>query len=174
MLARAVYAYLPTVRPTVHEDQLFLCARAPWRAIRKSNTISGVARKALDRAGVVTHASRGAHVFRHSQATNLLRTGASLDVIQTLLRHESADTTAIYAKTDTVMLAQIAQPWIEEESKHPDSMDISSAMCYTQKKRGAVAPRFCFLRSLSDLETDCQKHISRIIRIVVIIGMFDI
>lgn len=109
----AVYDYLSTVRPTVHEDQLFLCARAPWRAIRKSNTISGVAHKALDRAGVVTHASRGAHVFRHSQATNLLRTGASLDVIQTLLRHENADTTAIYAKTDIVMLAQIAQPWIE-------------------------------------------------------------
>ena len=110
----ALHGYLSTVRPKVREDKVFLCARAPWRPLSRSNTVSNLARRALDRAGAVTPARRGAHVFRHSQATNLLRAGASLDTIQALLRHTNADTTAIYAKTDIAMLTEIAQPWLEE------------------------------------------------------------
>ena len=49
---------------------------------------------------------------RHSQATALLRGGASLEVIASLLRHASLNTTMIYAKTDTVMLQEVAQPWV--------------------------------------------------------------
>ena len=110
----ALYAYLSIARPPVQADKVFICARAPWRPLGKSNIVSSLARKALDRAGIVTHATRGAHVFRHSQATNLLRDGASLDTIQTLLRHKNADSTAIYAKTDVAMLTEVAQPWIAE------------------------------------------------------------
>ena len=109
----ALHAYISKARPKVLESKVFICAHAPWRPIAKTNTVSSLARQALDRAGIVTHATRGAHVFRHSQATNLLREGASLDTIQTLLRHQNADSTAIYAKTDIVMLSEIAQPWIE-------------------------------------------------------------
>ena len=43
---------------------------------------------------------KGAYLFRHSAATNLLRAGASLDVIGALLRHRSPDTTVIYAKSN--------------------------------------------------------------------------
>ena len=42
----------------------------------------------------------------------MLRSGATLDVIRSLLRHASPDTTMIYAKTDAVMLQEVAQPWI--------------------------------------------------------------
>ena len=107
----ALYAYIATARPNVNEAHVFLGSQAPYRPLTQS-AVSKIARRALDRAGVVTSASRGAHVFRHSQATNLLRTGASLDMIQSLLRHESSDTTMIYAKTDMVMLQEVAQPWI--------------------------------------------------------------
>ena len=109
----ALIAYLKH-RPKVDNEKLFLCMKAPHRPFSGPATVGAVARRALDRAGVQTFASRGAHVFRYSQATHLLRTGSSLTVVQSLLRHESMDTTMIYAKTDTVMLQEVAQPWIGE------------------------------------------------------------
>ena len=108
----ALYTYIATVRPRVDKEKVFLCARAPYGPFSCPSTVTSIARSALDRAGVTTFATRGAHVFRHSQATELLRSGATLDVIRSLLRHASPDTTMIYAKTDAVMLQEVAQPWI--------------------------------------------------------------
>jgi site-specific recombinase XerD len=59
-----------------------------------------IARSALKRAGIRGYADHGAHIFRHSLATELLRSGATLSEIGQLLRHESHDTTRIYAKVD--------------------------------------------------------------------------
>ena len=108
----ALLAYITTGRPQVREEAVFLGVRAPYRPFTGPSAVSSIARRALDRAQVTTSASRGAHVFRHSQATGLLRSGASLEVIGALLRHDSLDTTMIYAKTDAGMLQEIAQPWI--------------------------------------------------------------
>ena len=108
----ALYRYLATVRPRTGEEKVFPGVRAPHRPFAGPIPVSSVARRALDRAGIVTFATRGAHVFRHSQASALLRSGATLDVVGSLLRHTSANTTMIYAKVDAVMLQEIAQPWI--------------------------------------------------------------
>jgi integrase/recombinase XerD len=54
--------------------------------------------------------------LRHSVATSLLRQGASLQDIATVLRHRSIQTTQIYAKVDVSTLYQIAQPWPEVQS----------------------------------------------------------
>ena len=59
---------------------------------------------------------RGAHVLRHSAATQMLRQGLSLQDIQVILRHSSIETTAHYAKVDLALLKQIAQPWPEVSS----------------------------------------------------------
>ena len=56
-------------------------------------------------------ARKGAHLLRHSLATDMLRKGASLDEIGEVLRHRSSDTTAIYAKVDLKSLRALALPW---------------------------------------------------------------
>jgi site-specific recombinase XerD len=46
----------------------------------------------------------------------MLRAGATLDAISSVLRHRSLDTTAHSAKVDTAMLRPITQPWPEEDT----------------------------------------------------------
>jgi site-specific recombinase XerD len=66
---------------------------------------------ALRRAGIKNAPTRGANLLRHSAATSMLRAGATLDAVGTVLRHRSANTTAHYAKVDVTMLQRVAQPW---------------------------------------------------------------
>jgi integrase len=73
--------------------------------------VSSLVRAALERAGIRNPPSRGAHVLRHSAATAMLRAGGSLDIIAAVLRHQSSDTTAHYAKVDLALLQRVAQPW---------------------------------------------------------------
>ncbi len=108
----AVLDYIEHVRPRISEDRVFLTVRAPYRPFTSSNAITDLVIQALKRAGMNDVKPKGAYLFRHSAATNLLRAGASLDVIGALLRHRSPDTTVIYAKTDRPMLLEVAQPWI--------------------------------------------------------------
>jgi len=53
----------------------------------------------------------GAHVFRHSLATHLLRAGATLSEVGQVLRHRPADSTRIYAKVDVGALRRLVMPW---------------------------------------------------------------
>ena len=108
----ALLEYLRTARPRVDEQRVFLRLHAPYRPLSDSGRISAVVRRALDRAGVATAGSRGAHLIRHSVATGLLRSGATPEVVGALLRHRSPESTALYAKVDANMLRRVAQPWI--------------------------------------------------------------
>lgn len=101
--------YIERARPPVDTDRVFVRAPAPHRPFASSSAISYIASAALERAGVDAPGPRGAHLFRHSAATNPLRSGATLDAIGALLRHRSPDTTAIYANVDTRMLQGVAQ-----------------------------------------------------------------
>ena len=108
----AVLAYIEHARPRIDEDKVFLTVRAPYRPFASSCSVTDIVVQALKRAGMDDVKPKGAYLFRHSAATNLLRGGASLDVIGALLRHRSVDTTVICAKTDRPMLLEVAQPWI--------------------------------------------------------------
>ena len=66
--------------------------------------------RSLTRAGIQLP-RMGAHVFRHTAATQMLCRGSSFKEIADVLGHKSIDTTAIYAKLDLVGLAKIALPW---------------------------------------------------------------
>lgn len=112
----ALMEYLMKVRPRGDTDRVFLCMNAPVRPFAGSCSISDIVRFALERAGIQDPPSKGAHLLRHSAATAMLRSGAGLDLIATVLRHQSSDTTAYYAKVDIELLRQIAQPWPEESS----------------------------------------------------------
>ena len=110
----AVLDYIEHARPQVAIDRVFLCAKAPFRPLRSGIIVSGIVRGALRRAGIENPPSHGANLLRHSAATMMLRAGATLDEIGTVLRHKSPDTTAHYAKVDIATLQQIAQPWPKE------------------------------------------------------------
>jgi site-specific recombinase XerD len=106
----AIAAYLRHDRPRSATRRVFLRHRAPLVGFGNSSTISSLVRRALKHAGVES-AHTGAHVLRHSLATSLLRQGGSLDEIGELLRHQSPNTTAIYAKVDVTALHTLALPW---------------------------------------------------------------
>jgi site-specific recombinase XerD len=109
----AVLDYINHARPQVI-DRVFLCLNAPFRPLRAGMIVSGIVRAALRRAGIENPPSHGANLLRHTVATMMLRGGATLDTIGTVLRHKSPDTTAHYAKVDIAALQEIAQPWPEE------------------------------------------------------------
>jgi len=106
----AIAIYLRTGRPRCACRHVFLRHRAPLRGFGDSITVSTIVRRALIRAGIDS-ARKGAHLFRHTLATDLLRKGASLDEIGELLRHRSPNTTAVYAKVDLTALRTLALPW---------------------------------------------------------------
>lgn len=107
----AVLDYLEHDRPRVMIDRIFLCANAPFRALRSGGAVSDVVRLVLRKAGIEHPPSHGANLIRHTTATSMLRAGATLDEIGTVLRHKSPDTTGHYAKVDFATLRQVAQPW---------------------------------------------------------------
>ena len=93
------------------ESRVFLRGVAPYTAFANANVVSSIVCSGQRRAGITDAPSQGAHLLRHSAATAMLRKGATLDAIGTVLRHESPDTTAHYAMVDVATLRLIAQPW---------------------------------------------------------------
>ncbi len=106
----ALAQYLRQDRPPCPSRNVFVRLVAPYEPLSNSPVIAVLTRKALAKAGVES-ARKGAHLFRHSLATEMLRQGASLDEIGQVLRHKDPDTTAIYAKVDLDALRKLAVAW---------------------------------------------------------------
>jgi integrase len=109
-VAKAIARYLRHDRPRCACRRLFIRDYAPIEGFSRAGSIASIVKRALGKAGVVS-ARKGAHLLRHSLATEMLRKGASLDEIGEVLRHRSPDTTAIYAKVDLTSLRALALPW---------------------------------------------------------------
>jgi site-specific recombinase XerD len=109
-VGEAIASYLRFGRPQSVCRRVFLRHRAPIAGFAHSITVSTIVRRALIRAGIES-ARKGAHLFRHTLATDLLRNGASLDEISEVLRHRSPNTTALYAKVDLNALRGLALSW---------------------------------------------------------------
>jgi site-specific recombinase XerD len=106
----AIADYLRNGRPAASSRCVFLRAKAPMSGFQGQCGIGSMVRHALARAGIDA-ARTGAHQFRHALACQMLQQGASLSEIGELLRHQSPQTTAIYAKVDLASLATLALPW---------------------------------------------------------------
>jgi len=109
----AILNYVEHWRPDVRDEHVFLRVNAPFVPLAGSSAVSSLVRRAARRAGLSARRI-SAHILRHTAASLMLRKGASLQTISHVLRHQSLDTTVIYAKVDVEMLSEIAQPWPEE------------------------------------------------------------
>jgi integrase/recombinase XerD len=110
-IGRALVDYLRRGRPTSALDRsVFIRTLAPHHAMG-SGAVSRVVAAAAERAGLPPVR---AHRLRHTAATELLRSGASLPEVGQVLRHRRLLSTAIYAKVDEHALSELARPWPRE------------------------------------------------------------
>ena len=109
-VGQAIADYLEKDRPPCSTRRVFIRMRAPHRGFANSIAISTIVARTLKSAGIDSP-HKGAHLFRHTLATEMLRQGAALSDIALLLRHSSINTTTLYAKVDLMALRPLAQPW---------------------------------------------------------------
>ena len=106
-VGEALYQWLLRRPRQAAARQVFLTVNAPVVGISSSG-ITTIVRRVSRRAGLDPV---GAHRLRHTAATAMLRSGASLAEVGQVLRHQELQTTAIYAKVDHGHLRELARPW---------------------------------------------------------------
>lgn len=106
-VGEAIADYLCRARPRGFGRTVFLRAQAPVEGL-SGDAVSEVVVRACRRTGI---APARAHRLRHTIATEMLRSGAGLGEIGQVLRHQSLDVTAVYAKVDRQALSRLALPW---------------------------------------------------------------
>lgn len=103
----AIARYLSRGRPPSRHREVFLRDRAPFTPI-DAGTVSSTVRRACRRTGI---ASIGAHRLRHTMACEMVAASVPLAQISQVLRHQSLQSTAIYARVDIEQLRGLAAPW---------------------------------------------------------------
>lgn len=106
-VGEAIVAWLQRGRLVGSDAHVFTRVHAPHRGLT-SQAVSRIVYSASVRAGLPPIY---AHRLRHTAATQMLRSGASLAEIGQVLRHHSTSTTAIYAKVDRASLSALTRPW---------------------------------------------------------------
>ena len=109
-VGKALAAFLTNGRPASSSRAVFVRMMPPHIALASSTSVTSIVQRALRAAGVDAPAT-GAHVFRYTLGTQMLRNGASLREIGQILRHRDEDTTRIYAKVDLTRLRSLALSW---------------------------------------------------------------
>jgi integrase len=115
-VGEALALYVRDARDPSSSRRVFLRRCAPHVGLSGPTAVCLVAREAMRRSGLVPAGRVGAHAFRHSLATRMIRHGASLAEIAQVLRHRSIDTTQLYAKVEFEALSGIALPWPNTEA----------------------------------------------------------
>ena len=108
---KAIADYVLHARPKIDSARVFLSHRPPVGPFRTSGAISSIVRSQLERSGIELSRVAGAHLVRHSLATQLVRQRRPINEVADLLGHRSIDTTAIYVKVALPQLADVALPF---------------------------------------------------------------
>jgi integrase len=109
-VGEALTAYLREGRPVSAQRAVFLNLCVPFPPLVRTAVLTKLAREALGRADVIV-VHRGAYVFRHTVATNMVCRGVTFKKIADVLGHQSLDSTGVYAKLNLSALAEVALPW---------------------------------------------------------------
>ncbi len=115
-VGEALALYLREARSPSASRRVFLRRCAPHVGLSGPTAVCLVAREVVRRAGLRPTGRVGAHIFRHSLATRMIRRGASLEAISQVLRHRSIDTTQLYAKVEFEALRGVSLPWPTPEA----------------------------------------------------------
>jgi site-specific recombinase XerD len=107
----ALANYILHARPKVDNPHAFLSYAPPARPFKCAASISRIVRSRLEQAGIELPSAAGAHLLRHSLATQLVRRRRPINEVADLLGHRSIDTTAIYVKVALPQLADVALPF---------------------------------------------------------------
>lgn len=108
-VASALATYL-RLRPVVPSRAIFIRALAPLVPLRAPQSVISIVNSAVKRAGI-SPPTKGTHQFRHGLATSMLKHGANLLEIGSILRHEQTKTTNLYAKVDIDSLRSLSPAW---------------------------------------------------------------
>ena len=154
----ALANYLRHVRPACATRRVFIRMHAPLCGLRGPSTICCIVRRALKRAGV-TSDFKGAHLLRHSLATDLLRRGASLDEIGQLLRHSQPITTQIYAKVDIAALRSIGLAWPGACVMSPLQKALDEYLAVRRALGHKLRLSGCLLRRFVGVRRRCGRHL---------------
>ena len=106
-VGEAIAAYLVRGRPASGHRQVFLRSTAPAGPLTRGG-ISNIVRRACARAGLP---QIGAHRLRHTAACQMAEAGAPLPEIGQVLRHQSLESTANYARVGITELRTLALAW---------------------------------------------------------------
>ena len=108
----ALSRYLREERGPATCRTMFVTHRAPHRPFKDGQIVNAILKDALKATGQKSVTPYvGSHLLRHSLATQLVNTGASLDEVGDVLRHRARSSTMIYARLDIEGLRSIAQSW---------------------------------------------------------------
>jgi integrase/recombinase XerD len=105
-VGEAIRRYIDEARPQCSSPNLFVTLHQPYRPMSKTSAFKIVSGR-MERLGVRPR-HRGPHTIRHSCATHLLQTGASLREIADFLGHSSLQCVGIYAKFNVRSMREVA------------------------------------------------------------------
>lgn len=109
-VGEALLDYVRQGRPNTPHRDIFIEHRAPFRPLQTASAISHIVKRLMVKAGMKRQSS-GAHLFRHTAATQMVNRGVSFKEVADVLGHQKLQTTTIYAKLELTALAEVAMPW---------------------------------------------------------------